>query len=306
MPRSLPDAGVACSQIKGGASAISQPPFQIQRVPVLNCIEEEELPGYVAEDYYPVTIGQIFISRYQVLRKLGRGVGSTVWLAKDLCGNSGAQYRVLKVCTRTKDSVVIQQADNKMAICTYLQSSPVQQHPGKNLSDLFLTLLLGVTDLSVFSELDKDEQLHPIARKVLPDRTIYFSRPMPKTNGNPVLCDLGSARAGQHSYHGDIMPGVYRAPEVILSGLGLRSGHMVGRRHDVGFARGSTPLFGQKAGVLSDEQHLAEMVSLMGNPPHEFLKRSSTCATYFDDSGTLLSGTCLLSSAAKHPFHVIG
>lgn len=30
-------------------------------------IEEEELPGYVAENYYPVCIGDVFASRYQVI-----------------------------------------------------------------------------------------------------------------------------------------------------------------------------------------------------------------------------------------------
>lgn len=36
------------------------------------------------------------------------------------------------------------------------------------------------------------------------------------TEGEPVISDLGSARFGQDQYQGDIMPLVYRAPEVIL------------------------------------------------------------------------------------------
>jgi hypothetical protein len=31
-----------------------------------------------------------------------------------------------------------------------------------------------------------------------------------------MLCDLGEARVGSHKYSGDIMPGIVRAPEVIL------------------------------------------------------------------------------------------
>ena len=46
-------------------------------------IEEELLPGYKAENYYPVTIGQILDLRYRSVCKLGCGIGSTVWLAKD-------------------------------------------------------------------------------------------------------------------------------------------------------------------------------------------------------------------------------
>jgi serine/threonine-protein kinase SRPK3 len=47
-------------------------------------IEEEDVPAYVPEDYYPVYIGQVFRSRYQVVTKLGFGVNCTVWLCRDL------------------------------------------------------------------------------------------------------------------------------------------------------------------------------------------------------------------------------
>lgn len=56
----------------------------------------------------------------------------------------------------------------------------------------------------------------PIARKVLADRHIYFSRPLPVSTGLPVISDLGEARVGSGKHRGDIMPGIYRAPEVIL------------------------------------------------------------------------------------------
>ena len=46
--------------------------------------EEEELPHRAIEDYYPVYIGEVFKSRYQVVSKLGYGMNSTVWLCRDL------------------------------------------------------------------------------------------------------------------------------------------------------------------------------------------------------------------------------
>jgi hypothetical protein len=47
-------------------------------------IEEESVPGYKAESFYPVILGDVFNSRYQVLAKLGFGTASTVWLCRDL------------------------------------------------------------------------------------------------------------------------------------------------------------------------------------------------------------------------------
>lgn len=46
--------------------------------------EEERLIGYKAENFYPVRLGEVFKSRYQVVAKLGFGTASTVWLCRDL------------------------------------------------------------------------------------------------------------------------------------------------------------------------------------------------------------------------------
>jgi len=62
------------------------------RVPGATPIEEELLPGYKAEDYYPITIGQTLNTQYRIICKLGRGVGSTVWLAEDVKYDSLTLY----------------------------------------------------------------------------------------------------------------------------------------------------------------------------------------------------------------------
>lgn len=46
--------------------------------------EEERCSTYRAENFYPVQLGQVFESRYQVVAKLGFGTTSTVWLCRDL------------------------------------------------------------------------------------------------------------------------------------------------------------------------------------------------------------------------------
>jgi len=45
--------------------------------------EDEGQDGYVKGGYHPVNIGEVFNRRYTVVRKLGWGHFSTVWLAKD-------------------------------------------------------------------------------------------------------------------------------------------------------------------------------------------------------------------------------
>jgi hypothetical protein len=47
-------------------------------------LEGERITGFSKDILCPVNIGDVFASRYQVVAKLGYGVTSTVWLARDL------------------------------------------------------------------------------------------------------------------------------------------------------------------------------------------------------------------------------
>lgn len=51
-------------------------------------------------------------------------------------------------------------------------------------------------------------------------------------------------------------------------------------------------------GSLDDEQHLAEIVSLLGPPPAEFLIRSPNCFKFWDEKGEFQLAICfyILSS----------
>lgn len=72
--------------------AASTPPWTPLKFPdsnfvVLNpaeTVEEENVPSYNPEDFYPAYVGEVFNSRYQIVVKLGFGVNSTVWLCRDL------------------------------------------------------------------------------------------------------------------------------------------------------------------------------------------------------------------------------
>ncbi|PGH32490.1 CMGC/SRPK protein kinase [[Emmonsia] crescens] len=336
---------------------------------VKKLIEEEGIPSYKVEQFYPVYIGEVFKSRYQVVSKLGFGTSSTVWLCRDLRfapimvhknGEATSnyfsrehRYLTLKVCTRKDGNEQCEQ--HEVTVSQHLDSFPVKKHAGKDLVRKFVdsfkvtgpngvhqcllymplgmsytnflklfpekmfpkdfvqrsiqllllavaylhqcevvhtdissnNLLQGVHDDCILSRLEQDEIDYPSARKSLSNRTIYTSRLMPKCTGLPVLCDLGEARIGNHKHRGDIMPGIYRAPEVILGmewdckvdlwSVGVMTWDIF---------EGERLFFAKKDGILNDEQHLAEMVSLLGPPPQEFIKRNDKCLQYWDDQGS--------------------
>jgi hypothetical protein len=80
------------SVLKWARSALRRAPLPPLRfpsagfeiVPPSEPLEEEHLEEFSAGAYYPVNIGDVYHSKYQVVGKLGFGSTSTVWLAKNL------------------------------------------------------------------------------------------------------------------------------------------------------------------------------------------------------------------------------
>ncbi|KAF4634318.1 hypothetical protein G7Y89_g3796 [Cudoniella acicularis] len=83
-------------------------------------LDEEQFDGFKSGRYYPVNIGDVFASKYQVVGKLGCGVTSTVWLARDLQAH---KHVALKIYTRDGD----QQEEFQIYQCLG-KGSP--SHPG--------------------------------------------------------------------------------------------------------------------------------------------------------------------------------
>ena len=79
-------------------------------------------------------------------------------------------------------------------------------------------ILLGAEDAAVFSKVELAELENPSPRKVRADRVIHLSYTMPITHGAPVISDFGAACLGEpgQKQSGDVMPGVYRAPEIVV------------------------------------------------------------------------------------------
>ncbi|KXN80773.1 Serine/threonine-protein kinase SRPK [Leucoagaricus sp. SymC.cos] len=95
------------------------------QIPVNNWIEEETNPDYVAGRYYPVRIGEIFQDRYQVVGKLGWGISSTVWLARDL---SRRRHVALKLFINSKS--MGDQVDDELDIYKRIEKAS-RKHPGR-------------------------------------------------------------------------------------------------------------------------------------------------------------------------------
>lgn len=109
-------------------------------------IEEETLPHYKAEHYYPVRIGNVYHARYKVAGKLGYRAYSTTWLCRDLqCANPSIinpraaltshgyranNYTVLKVSTSLPDYPTA--ADRELRVYKHLAKID-SSHPGRSL-----------------------------------------------------------------------------------------------------------------------------------------------------------------------------
>ncbi|KAK3934006.1 Serine/threonine-protein kinase [Diplogelasinospora grovesii] len=98
------------------------------RIPSDMVVDEETFPDYQESRYYPVRIGEVFASRYQVVGKLGYGISSTVWLARDLNQHS---HVVLKVFIRSH-SFMEEHRDKELNSYKRISSvSATSWHPGR-------------------------------------------------------------------------------------------------------------------------------------------------------------------------------
>lgn len=65
-------------------------------------IENEPMSKYKVGGYYPVSVGELFNNKYRIIKKLGWGAFSTVWLAYDY--QESHTFKVLKIVRADKKS----------------------------------------------------------------------------------------------------------------------------------------------------------------------------------------------------------
>ncbi|GAA5882867.1 hypothetical protein JCM3774_006321 [Rhodotorula dairenensis] len=116
--------GAHSQQIPLGQQASSQTSISFESV---FTDEEEKLSDYEAGGYHPVRIGDVYgpNDRYVVVRKLGWGHFSTVWLARDTTVNKHVALKVVKSATHYTETAL----DEIKLLQRVVESNP--SHPGR-------------------------------------------------------------------------------------------------------------------------------------------------------------------------------
>ncbi|GLA04136.1 hypothetical protein AnigIFM60653_004177 [Aspergillus niger] len=290
-------------------------------------IEEETLPTYQPEKYYPVQQGEVLTNRYQILVKLGYGVTSTIYVTGQ------EKNHELEIYNRV-DAVEVEHPGRDFIRKLFYQFTVTGPHgphvclvhepmgmsadtllqkyiPGNTMTlgemkscirQLLIALdflhsaahlqlknlLLPIPDTKTLENLEEREVNDPSPRKILKDRTIYLSTVYnPGGSGLPLISDFGEARFGDVENRDDIMPNMYRAPEVVLKenwdykvdiwNVAMVAWGIVSPRH----------MFdGRNAdGIFDDRVHIAEMIALMGPPPASFRERCRLAYVFWDEQG---------------------
>jgi len=145
-------------------------------------------------------------------------------------------------------------------------------------------ILQDVKDHSVFDDFVKDELEHPSPREFVEGSPIYLSRQLnlPRSFGEPVLSDFGSAVRGDVEHTENVQPKVYRSPEVMLK---MPWSYPVQDKH---LFYGIEPTgWNPNGDGYTTRAHLAEIVGMLGPPPLDFLKRGERSREFFTEDGML-------------------
>ncbi|KAF4974630.1 hypothetical protein FZEAL_8489 [Fusarium zealandicum] len=274
-------------------------------------VEEEAMPEYRPEHFYPVRLGEVFDDRFQThldkvlptqhtgakkVRKLLASFqvtgphGKHVALALQVSQMSIRDMDTVFMNGRGFDQGFVKGAVRELLEALEFLHTEVQSvHTVDTRSDVHPgNLLLGTDDDSMFQKLEHNEFSSPVPRKQCDDRTIYLSRLMKPKAGPLLLSDFGEARLGPGPHAGDIMPIVYRAPETLLHiqwsypvdiwSVGLTAWDLL---------EGRTLFSARKQdGSISDGAHFAELIAALGPPPPGLLNRHRNRALeYWDEQG---------------------
>lgn len=76
--------GSAISQLGQRRVFVLRPSLTPEQLPPETPVDEERVPGYKLEHYYPANPGGMLLNRYRLEVKVGWGSSPTVWLAREV------------------------------------------------------------------------------------------------------------------------------------------------------------------------------------------------------------------------------
>ncbi|KAK2782299.1 hypothetical protein FQN53_000115 [Emmonsiellopsis sp. PD_33] len=257
-------------------------------------IDEELSPVYNSKYFYPAKPGEVLANRYQTMVKVGWGVSSTVWLARDLQRHIEEPENVvaLKITNNNSSST-----GHERKVAEHISTAD-PSHPGHSLirtlldsfevegpEDLKLeNIMVSFEDQTVLADFMNYHLENPMAFKVdLTGRPVYQSvndfGPLRSLRSIPQLVDFGLAtRLEEDDDWGvwPIQPVHYQAPEVIL-GNGWQMPADIWNvgvlLWDIIEGRELFQHIHDHAGHYNAKLHIAEMIALLGSPPPEVIQR---------------------------------
>ncbi|RWA10851.1 hypothetical protein EKO27_g4271 [Xylaria grammica] len=242
-------------------------------------VEEERLPFYEMEDFYPMHIGEVVGGHYQVVGKLGYGTSSTVWLARDL---RDQKFWALKVHINTLKH------NHELEVYRYLDSTPAkeyiinQQHVRRLETSFQLHGPHGSHLVFVMAPMTMSLQIFLGLRRGKPFEPLYVQQVV-----NQVLVGLCYLHAVD-VIHADLHPGnllIGITDDSIPSVVEERELHKPSERKRAWDLLEKEPLVGlydEASPEQNDAHHLAALTALLGPPPSEFLQRSEKTAKFWD------------------------
>ncbi|KAG8939520.1 hypothetical protein FRC04_006245 [Tulasnella sp. 424] len=257
---------------------------------------EEDPRMYRPGGYHPVRIGETYDDRYLVIRKLGWGVQSTVWLARDLCSSSYVALKMLqskRIAAMEETEVLDILAQDTFAWNHVGERRGVFVHEGpygRHLCIVFEVLGSTVRDLV---KVDRHD-----GRRYYP----LDSKPIKASISDDFvikLVDFGSAQKTDGTTAlWPVQPQPLRAPEVILDGGW-------GTPADIwNFACLIYELYSGQILFESPQQteippiyiQLAQMQSICGSFSDELLRKGRLTSRYFDPETGEIDGISSLLS----------
>ncbi|KAF8799940.1 kinase-like protein [Phlegmacium glaucopus] len=281
---------------------------------------------YEPGGYHLVIPGEVYNQRYQVIRKLGWGIYSTVWLVQDTQNQSLAALKILvgdlTIASKKGDWDELGMLKTKFSLLdNFTHQGPNGNHICLVLEAMNLSVLdvyrafPGAMPLPLLKRVCKHiisalHYLHEcgiIHTDIKGDNILMSGAPPEEGQLNFELndsylmsttfklSDLGAANLMLNRFAEIIQPESLRAPEVII-------GAEWDTKADIWnfgclvyeFARGSK-LFdphwdNENSGMNPPQTHLSQIAGLCGDFPPEFLDRCTKSKLYFDGQGSLLQG----------------